>query len=65
MICIIRGNKRLNAYSYPENVNSNESLIKLGVSRLHELIVDMLGVIECVEALANELEQSLEIFRRR
>ena len=52
-------------YIYPENVNSNESLIELGVGRLHELIVDMLGVIECVEALANELEQSLEIFRRR
>lgn len=52
-------------YAYPENVNSNEGLVKLGVGRLHELIVDMLGVVECVKALANELKQSLEIFRGR
>jgi hypothetical protein len=35
---------------FPEDVDANDSLAKLGIGRLHDVVVHVLRVLECVEA---------------
>lgn len=47
-----------------EDVDSNDGLVEFGVSRLNDIVVEMLLVAKRVHALEDELEQSLEILGR-
>ena len=47
-----------------EYVDAYDCVVELGVGRLNEVVVDVLLVVERVEAFKDELEQSFEIFGR-
>ncbi len=44
-----------------EDVDANDGLVELGIGRLHQLVVDVLLVLQGVEALEHELEQGLQV----
>src|SRR5436853_6233692 len=46
-------------------VDSNNSFVEVGIGRLQYGVVNMVKVVECVEAFEDEFEQGLQIFRTR
>jgi len=48
-----------------ENVDSNDGLVEVGVRALDDVVVEMLLVTESVHSLEDELEEGLQVLRRR
>lgn len=44
-----------------EHIDANDTVVELLVGRLHNLVVEMLFVLEPIEALENKVEQRLQV----
>lgn len=62
---ISRSNILNNLFVGLENINTNNSIVKIGVSGLDDIIVHVFLVVILFQTLENEFENSLQIFRGR
>ena len=46
----------------PKNINSDNSVIKLRISALHDLVIRMLFIVESIKALEHEFKDSPKVF---
>lgn len=47
-----------------EDVDANDSVVEVRVRRLENVVVGVLLVVECFEALEDKFEDGVEVFRR-
>ena len=63
---VITKNEYLDGLSVlPEDIDTNNRLVKVGVCALRNVIIKVFLVAQCVHAFEDELEKSLQVFWAR